>query len=316
MDSALQLSRAQGCLLGQLAGDSLGSLVEFQTPDTIRSQYPHGVRHMENGGTWNTIAGQPTDDSEMALGLAHLLIEKGSYSPQAAKDEYVAWLKSEPFDLGFTVSAGLCGNPNYESQANGALMRISPLGIFGAGCEPSRVMEWARQDAEITHPDPLCIQANAVFAEGIAFALRTGCHASELYAYILSLAEEMDGPPLLTETIRIAADSPPDDYIRHQGWVVIALRNALYWLLSAQTPEEGIVETIMQGGDTDTNAAICGSLLGAVHGVEAFPSEWLTTLRNCRPRAGEARVRHPRPERYWPSNCIEISGRLLQAGRA
>jgi len=30
------LSRAQGCLLGQLAGDSLGSLVEFRAPDDIR----------------------------------------------------------------------------------------------------------------------------------------------------------------------------------------------------------------------------------------------------------------------------------------
>jgi len=28
--------RAQGCLMGQLAGDSLGSLVEFKTPEEIR----------------------------------------------------------------------------------------------------------------------------------------------------------------------------------------------------------------------------------------------------------------------------------------
>jgi len=29
------LIRAQGCLLGQIAGDALGSLVEFQTPEQI-----------------------------------------------------------------------------------------------------------------------------------------------------------------------------------------------------------------------------------------------------------------------------------------
>ena len=29
------VARAQGCLLGQLAGDALGSLVEFQTPEHI-----------------------------------------------------------------------------------------------------------------------------------------------------------------------------------------------------------------------------------------------------------------------------------------
>jgi len=33
-------SRAQECLLGQLAGAALGSLVEFQSPDKIRCSYP------------------------------------------------------------------------------------------------------------------------------------------------------------------------------------------------------------------------------------------------------------------------------------
>ena len=52
------LSRAEGCLLGQLAGDSLGSLVEFRSPSDIRHRYPDGVRELADGGTWNTIAGQ------------------------------------------------------------------------------------------------------------------------------------------------------------------------------------------------------------------------------------------------------------------
>ncbi|NLO58741.1 MAG: ADP-ribosylglycohydrolase family protein, partial [Synergistaceae bacterium] len=34
------LSRAQGCLLGQLAGDSLGGLVEFRRPEEILRKYP------------------------------------------------------------------------------------------------------------------------------------------------------------------------------------------------------------------------------------------------------------------------------------
>jgi len=40
------LARAQGCLLGQLAGDSLGCLVEFQSPEEIRRSYPKGVREL------------------------------------------------------------------------------------------------------------------------------------------------------------------------------------------------------------------------------------------------------------------------------
>lgn len=73
-DHRPRLSRAQGCLLGQLAGDALGSLVEFQSPEEIRRSYPEGVRELADGGTWNTIAGQPTDDSEMAMLLARMLI--------------------------------------------------------------------------------------------------------------------------------------------------------------------------------------------------------------------------------------------------
>jgi len=43
------LARAQGCLLGQLTGDALGSLVEFQTPEQIRREYPYGGRIRVSG---------------------------------------------------------------------------------------------------------------------------------------------------------------------------------------------------------------------------------------------------------------------------
>ena len=66
---AAALSRGQGYLLGQLSGDSLGSLVEFRDTEWIRAVYPDGVRELADGGTWDTIAGQPTDDSEMAFPL-------------------------------------------------------------------------------------------------------------------------------------------------------------------------------------------------------------------------------------------------------
>ena len=75
------LSRAQGCLLGQLAGDSLGSLVEFRSQIDIRREYPKGVRQLADGGTWNTIAGQPTDDSEMAPSPARMPADQGRYGP-------------------------------------------------------------------------------------------------------------------------------------------------------------------------------------------------------------------------------------------
>jgi ADP-ribosyl-[dinitrogen reductase] hydrolase len=101
----------------------LGSLVEFQSPGEIRRLYPEGVRYLADGGTWGTIAGQPTDDSELALMLARLLVERGTYQAEEALGAYRFWLASGPFDCGVTTAQGLEGRPNPHSQANGALMQ-------------------------------------------------------------------------------------------------------------------------------------------------------------------------------------------------
>ena len=309
--SSAVLSRAQGCLLGQLIGDSLGSLVEFQPPERIRRTYPDGVRDMADGGTWNTIAGQPTDDSEMALLLARSLASLGKFDQAEVKKAYVFWLNSGPFDCGNTIWSSLTGRLSPQSQANGAMMRISPLGIFGVNYELEQVAEWARQDAAITHIHSVCQQANALFAMAIAHAISTGCSASDLYQEIVGWAEEMDVESSLKETISAAADSPPDDFVDSQGWVLIAFRNALWQLRTADDVEEGIVDTIMRGGDTDTNAAICGALLGAVHGREAIPDRWIDTIRGCRPRAGTPGVCKPRPECFWPADALELAEQLI-----
>lgn len=81
-------------MIGQLAGDSLGSLVEFQSPETILRSYSDGVRELADGGTWNTLADQPTDDSEMAL----MLIDNGAYDREKALKAYQFWLETGPFD--------------------------------------------------------------------------------------------------------------------------------------------------------------------------------------------------------------------------
>lgn len=51
-----QLDRAQGCLLGQIAGDSLGGLVEFKSARQIALLYPKGPSLLEDGGTWEILA--------------------------------------------------------------------------------------------------------------------------------------------------------------------------------------------------------------------------------------------------------------------
>ena len=306
-----KINRAQGCLLGQLAGDALGSLVEFQTPAQIINRYPDGVRLLSDGGIFNTIAGQPTDDSEMALGLARFLVRTGSYDAESVRKIYRDWLDSGPFDCGGTISTGLRGKLDPVSQANGAMMRISPLGIWGANYELDKVAEWAEQDALLTHPHPVCVQANILYTKAIAHAVQSGVQAINLYRQILAWAKESGVDANLLQSIKNAEDQPVSDFVHHQGWVLIAFQNALWQLVHAENLEEAVIATVMGGGDTDTNAAICGALLGAVYGKDAIPEQWLNTIQNCRPEKGLPGVYRPRPECYWPMDALELAEKLL-----
>lgn len=306
LDSALD--RAEGCLLGQFAGDALGGFVEFGAAADIRRKYPNGLREIRDGGRWNTIAGQPTDDSELALMLARAIVAKGGYTSDAALERYHAWFQSRPFDCGNTIRGALSGNPDHTSQANGALMRISPLGIHGARHSPGLVAAWARADAALTHPNPVCGQANALFATAIAHAVRQGGTAQSLYANILHWAHAWEVEPSLLDAIEHAWHAPPSTY---EGWVLAALQSALYQLLHAPSLEEGVVNTVMCGDDTDTNAAICGALLGALYGRSAIPRQWEQAVLNCRPEAGRPGVRRPRPECFWPVDALDLAKQLL-----
>src|ERR1035438_5149320 len=308
------LSRAEGCLLGQLAGDSLGGLVEFKTLSVIHRLYPDGVRELADGGTWDTIAGQPTDDSEMALMLGRMLVKERRYDAEEARKAYVFWLNSHPFDCGGTVSAGLRGRPNPDSQANGALMRISPLGIFCWNCDLEKTAQLAQLDASLTHPHPVCGQANALFAMAIAELVSSQKSPKDTYGEIKLWATEMNVEKTLMKAMLDAPRSVPADYVHQQGWVIIAFQNALWQLLNAPSLEEGVVDTVMRGGDTDTNPAIAGPLLGAAYGRHAVPSQWTTKILSCRPKAREPNVRRPRPECFWPVDAPELARSLVKSG--
>jgi ADP-ribosyl-[dinitrogen reductase] hydrolase len=305
--------RAQGCLLGQFAGDALGNPVEFQKPEQIRKQFPNGVRDLLASDIWETIPGQLTDDSEMALALARTLIKLKTYDAQEVRRAYVEWYDSDPFDCGGTVEAGLRGDPNSTSEANGALMRISPLGIFGVNHQLEEVAKWARQDALLTHPNPICQQANMLFAMAISFALKSGCSPEDLFKKIQSWAKQLGVKSKLIETIDKSASEPPEDYVYQRGWVLIAFQNALWQLTHAPSLEEGIVDSVMRGGDTDTNGAIAGALLGAVYGKGQVPKRWIDCLLNCRPKTGEFGVLQPRPEIFWPTDVLVVATDLLTA---
>ena len=304
-------SRAQGCLLGQLAGDALGSLVEFEDASAIRKLHPHGVRELVDGGVWNTLAGQPTDDSEMALALARSLVRNEAFSIDDVRVSYVRWYRSRPFDIGNTTASGLEGQPIPDSQANGALMRVSPLGIFGWRMEPEELARLATEDATLTHPNPVCRQVNGLYVSAIAEVIREGLVPKAVYDRMGARAIQWDVDDAIKERIEQARTRRPPEYYHQMGWVLTAFHNALYELLHVPTLEDGVVGTVQCGGDTDTNGAICGALLGAVYGREAVPEQWEERIVACRPTP---ETPQPRPKEYWPDDALQLADKLVQAG--
>ena len=300
-----RLAKAQGCLLGLLAGDALGSQVEFQSAAEIARRHPGGPRDLIDGGTWNLIAGQPTDDGEMALSLAGALLAARGFEARAVAAAYVGWRRSGPFDIGSTTSGGIAalargGRSVSDSQANGALMRVAPIGIACAG-HPARAADWAAEDAGLTHPSPVCRAASAAFAAAIAVGI-----AGADGATMAEVALHHSSDPAVRACLQAARHAPPAEYQRNMGWVLIALQNAFYHLSAGQSLEPALRATVAAGGDTDTNAAICGALLGAAQGRAAVPLRWRHAVLTCRP--GGPR---PRPATLWPDRALPLAEALL-----
>jgi ADP-ribosylglycohydrolase len=298
-----RLARAAGCLLGQVIGDSLGAQVEFKSAAEIARQFPGGVRDLGDGGVFNTMAGQPTDDSEMALALARSLVSQGKFLPEKVLDAYREWLQTRPVDIGMTTERGLLGLHTTESESNGSLMRISPLGIWAAG-DPGRAAEAARRDSALTHPNPVCLEACAGYAAAIAAGVGGAGREAMLDAALGHCAGRARAA--IEAGFRGAR---PQSYEKNIGWVLIALQNA-FFQLGTHGLEAALVDTVARGGDTDTNAAIAGALLGACHGREAIPARWILPVLSCRPLA-EAGALRPRPMAFWPDDLLELAGALL-----
>ncbi|HZU14495.1 MAG TPA: ADP-ribosylglycohydrolase family protein [Chloroflexota bacterium] len=316
-------------MLGQLAGDALGSMVEFEGPASIRARYPDGLRVIGPSPTFHTIAGQPTDDSELALALARSLEARHGYDEDDVAAAYARWIESDPFDCGTTIgpatqamarAVGTGKSPaaagreaaNPRSESNGALMRQSPLAIWGAHLPPEELGRIVRADTTLTHPNRVCQDASAAYIVALAAAIRDGLSAEETYDVALAWDREHGASPKVTAALRDARAHLPE-YTISIGHVIIALQNAFYQALHAPSLEEGVVRTVMEGGDTDTNGAIAGALLGGIHGVAAIPAQWREAVLHCRPERGAPGVQRPRPEDYWPGDALDLAEKLVDS---
>ena len=271
--SALTLhDRALGAYLGFAIGDALGATVEFMTKGEIAARY--GVHDRIVGGGWLKLApGKVTDDTEMALALGRSLIRHRGLDPRDLCEEFAAWLKTGPVDVGNTCRRGIrryltegsIAAPYFEGDAgNGAAMRILPLALATFG-HPDIAAAWCPAQCHVTHHHPL--------SDAAALALVRMMHvllASETKAAARVITEA------LIEEHRVFRFDPYRGL--SSAFVVDTMQTVLHFYFNTASFPECVVLTVNQGGDADTTGALAGMLAGATYGAAAIPSGWLGRL--------------------------------------
>jgi ADP-ribosylglycohydrolase len=251
---------------------------------------------MIGGGLGRWEPGEWTDDTSMAICIAEEAAT-GTLDPTAVAGRFLDWYRSGPADVGIQTrgvlsrakAAGAVASsaakwfaehPN-ASAGNGSLMRTAPVALACLGNDDALV-EMARIISSLTHGDPRAGDACVLWCVAIDRAVREG-HFDGVYDGIALLPSERR--PYWQARIDEAAAGPPSRFTPN-GFVVTALQAALSAIWNTPVPEDqpcrhlqhALQAAVRIGDDTDTVAAIAGSLLGARWGATAIPVEWQLLL--------------------------------------
>ena len=325
--SSARHDAALGALLGALAGDAAGATLEFIGHTPKPAEVERAMRY-PGGGVLQVAPGQVTDDGELTLCLLQALAESREFSLERIASWYGRWLNSSPFDIGnatssgfgparglpFEVRRGLAVQMQLAAQqlspgskANGSLMRCVPLGVWGWSLDDATLVSHARDDSSLSHPHPACGDAVAAYTLAIAHLVREpGDRAgawtrAERWART-GACEEVRGWLAAAERDEVT------DYEKLIGFVKHGFTEAFRQLRRGASWETGVRETLLGGGDTDTNACIVGGMLGAAGGAEAMPVLARGMVLDCDTRAGRER-----PEWVHPREVTAMLRRVLSA---
>ena len=295
---------ARSAWAGLMVGDALGAPAEFCYSGDIRAKYPYGLSKMVNGFgiCVDRVAGEITDDTQMAYCLHCSLEEAGDWDAALAFQYYREWLATDPPDVGVATEAALSGSPMLESQGNGALMRVMPIALWALQNPEFDWMTAACEDAALTHPHPICAECNVVYVYALLQAAKRDASSQSIYEATLIWAKEQEISSTVIDTLMRASTERPDYDGEHIGWVLIALQSAFYQLLHAPSFKDALVDIVSAGGDTDTNAAIAGALLGILYGVQAIPRDWIEAVH----KANLARYTSLLPSSLFSENNVAL----------
>lgn len=280
MYMATRRQRYQGCLLGLAAGDALGTTVEFKERGTFTP-----LTDMKGGGPFRLKAGQWTDDTSMALCLAHSLLDTGKFDPNDQMKRYNDWRvhgymssNGRCFDIGVTVSEAISqylttGDPfsgpkNPFSAGNGSLMRLAPIPMFYSP-NIQEVIHFSGESSRTTHGASECIDACRYFAS-LLFNAFEGGNKKQL----LSSTTYLPTTNKIKSIQQQKYQAKDISQIKGSGYVVESLEAALWCFYHTENFAEAILAAANLGDDADTTAAICGQIAGAYYGIENIPATW------------------------------------------
>ncbi|MBD8530532.1 MULTISPECIES: ADP-ribosylglycohydrolase family protein [unclassified Massilia] len=276
--------RYRGALIGLACGDAVGTAVEFMP----RGTFPQ-LTDMVGGGKFDLKPGEWTDDTSMALCLAHSLLYQQGFDPVDQMNRYCNWYNygymsstGECFDIGYTTALALrryledenpfAGSLDPDSAGNGALMRLAPIPMYYAQ-DKAAVFHFAGESTRTTHGTREAIECSRLFGLQLRAALCGGAKDE-----ILSIAY----PEPLSRNVAPLANgdflAKPVEEIKGSGYCVQSLEAALWYFWHTASFKEAVLKAANLGDDADTTAAICGQLAGAFYGFAQIPDEWVKRL--------------------------------------
>lgn len=222
---------------GAIAGDIIGSSYEHN-PGKDKNFYffyrPHKF----------------TDDTVLTLATADAVLNNKSYHDSYL--EYGIKYPNRGYGTNFKIWLSDETRAPYNSLGNGSAMRVSPIGWYFNNIE--KVLQEAKKSSEVTHNHPEGIKAAQSVASAI-FLARNKASKNEIKSYIESHFNY--------DLSKNYWDFQPT--YKHDFTAQGSVPEAIICFLISENFEDAIRNAVALGGDSDTQAAIAGSIAEAFY---------------------------------------------------
>lgn len=280
--------RFVGCLLGLALGDCLGAYWEGYPGTELAEAYYDG-----RYDPVNLRMSQWTDDTAMAMATAQSIVECGGVDGADLAAKYLKWFEAGGRGIGRAtyhsmkrLEAGTpwneAGHQGQYAAGNGVAMRIAPVGLWHT-FDPEGLEEDCRVCGVITHRNEEALAAAVAIAYAVVWAAAGQLQPDTLAVGLASLLPPTHTADSIIEAGQLIESKVPPLQAFPQlgigGTAFETVATVVYCIMHWPTdPVKGLVSAIVNGGDTDTRAAIVGAIYGAHWGEQVWPSRWLSQL--------------------------------------